>query len=72
MLKIALVALGADNTAENDTAEPGPGAGLTDRGLFDLADAMAAQGHRITVYARQEYARPEYARPEYALSLIHI
>jgi glycosyltransferase involved in cell wall biosynthesis len=69
VLKIALVALGADNTAENDTAEPGPGAGLTDRGLFDLADAMAAQGHRITVYARQEYARQDEPRQRPAITL---
>ena len=52
MLKIALVALGGDNPDE-----PGPGAGLAGRRPFGLAHAMAAQGHKITVYARQDEPR---------------
>ncbi|HEX3490643.1 MAG TPA: glycosyltransferase [Streptosporangiaceae bacterium] len=41
MLKIALVALGGDSAT----------------GLFELAQEMAVQGHRITVYARQDEPR---------------
>lgn len=54
MLKIALVALGDCAT------ETAPGASLTDRAPFGLAHAMAAQGHRITVYARRgEQRQPD-------------
>lgn len=49
MLKIALVALNGDCA----TAAPGSG----NREVLGLADAMAAQGHRITVYARRNSAR---------------
>lgn len=51
MLKIALVALG--DCATETAPETAPGASLADRGPFGLAHAMAAQGHRITVYARR-------------------
>jgi glycosyltransferase involved in cell wall biosynthesis len=54
VLKIALVALGADSAA-----------GLADSaaGLAELAQEMAAQGHRITVYARQDEPRQRPAIP---------
>lgn len=50
MLKIALVALNGDCAT---VTRPRPG----NRAVLGLADALAAQGHRITVYAHRSSAR---------------
>lgn len=53
MLKIALVALSASNTSTSDTSASDTSAESADCGPLALAHAMAARGHRITVYARR-------------------
>jgi glycosyltransferase involved in cell wall biosynthesis len=52
VLKIALVAWNAGHVA---SAESEPG--VMNRGVFGLAQALARQGHEVTVYARRDSAR---------------